>query len=116
MAITDNIAAPVRILASFRQVLHSRYITRDWFQGNAFAFWYGLKEAYGIRMPRVIKNLDCIRKLHEPPGIHYAHAGGILGDNAKIMGNKQQGHLQLFPQPLDKFKYLGLYSNIKRCC
>ena len=98
------------------QTVEARGLTWDGGQSvySGFEFRHRLQQRSGVMMSGLIKDIAHRRGLHDLPGVHHRHAVTHIGDNAKIVCDKDEGHAQLALNVLEQFEILRLNRDVER--
>ena len=59
-------------------------------------------------------DLEDVRLLHDPAGVHDRDPVGHVGDDAEVMGDEDQAHLPLLLQISEQSHDLGLHRDVQR--
>ena len=62
----------------------------------------------------IFKQVHHIRRFDNFSGVHDHHPVAHLGDNAKVMGDEEHGHIGFPHQRFHQIQYLRLNGDIKR--
>ena len=98
-----------------RRVYQAGYSSRDRRQPFVPGFQAGetIDQAQGIRVFRLVKDIQSGTHFGQPPAIHHDYPVGDLGDRSQVMGDEQGGHISLLLQVPENLQNLDLYRGIK---
>ena len=73
----------------------------------------GEQQRLGVWMARILEDLVCKAVFHDLPGIHDGHAVCHIGDDAEVMRDVDDGHVQFLLQLLDELEDLSLNGYVE---
>src|SRR6478736_1296101 len=71
------------------------------------------QQGAGVGVLRVLEHLGHAALLHDPPGVHHRDAVTGLGDDAHVVGDQQQGGLEVAAQVVEDLHDLGLDQDVE---
>src|SRR5215469_479716 len=76
--------------------------------------WDGREQRDGVRMQRVVVEVDAVPNFHDLAQIHHCHALGDVAYHAEVMGNEEVGEAKLALEPLHQVDDLRADGDVER--